>query len=582
MSKGKTVSIVVDFVWNSTANGWQLRTTVDGQAKTENAYVFDADMSSVSKSKSLYTGSSTSHNAPTATIYLGGSDGTAVSKVAKLQAPIEYRIQGTTQVVATDTYVPTKYGTATVSPNASKVPAGYSLVSTAGVSVKTTKDGSTPNPIVFYVKAESATHTLKYDLTGGTGNFPDQSSTTDTGSATFTIHNGTPQKSGYTFEGWATTASATTASYQPGGTITVTGTTTLYAVWEAAPAKDVQQTGEGTVTIRKRFVGADMPASFLMTYDISNEKSGPFASDVIDFTLVSGTQYTATIKYPVWTFSGDWTAAEKAQYDSKIVLTEYDADIQGKDLTVSAIGATADNDARTISFTVGASLLSGGTKVITNTYTDNTPPVADKNLTGISKVRLTKNDTIPAGINPDDYNLEEDIVLSTTQTTNLLYLITVNGDVGANYDVEDANVTVVSGSLNGTITGTAAYIYVSQAVTASSLQNGMAVNTAVLTPGENTKFSDGATSKQDTAEVPVITYTNPEPEKSVEQRIAGTDEWIEVDPDYPEVEPGAELRYTVRVQNTNSVTFSGLRVIDDMADGLVLDEDSCEGTVIIS
>lgn len=232
---------------------------------------------------------------------------------------------------------------------------------------------------VYYFKnvtPPSVTYTLNYNANGGAGAPASQSASSTTGSYTFTISSTVPTKAGYTFKGWSTSSSATTASYQPGNTINVTGTTTLYAVWEAAPAKDVQQTGEGTVTIRKRFVGAEMPASFLMVYDISNDKSGPFKSDVIDFTPVSGstTQYSATIKYPIWTFTGDWTDAEKAQYNSQIVLSELDADIQGKDLTITATGATVDNDTQTISFTVGASALTGGTKVITNTYTDNTPP----------------------------------------------------------------------------------------------------------------------------------------------------------------------------------------------------------------
>ena len=45
-----------------------------------------------------------------------------------------------------------------------------------------------------------------------------------------------PTKSEYDFLGWSTSSTATTASYQPGETITVTssGTTTLYAVWKAS------------------------------------------------------------------------------------------------------------------------------------------------------------------------------------------------------------------------------------------------------------------------------------------------------------------------------------------------------------
>lgn len=269
---------------------------------------------------------------------------------------------------------------------------------------------------VYYFKnvtPPSVTYTLNYNANGGAGAPAAQTGSSTTGSYTFTISSTVPTKTGYTFKGWSTSSSATSASYQPGNTINVTGTTTLYAVWEAAPAKDVQQTGEGTVTIRKRFVGADMPASFLMTYDISNSKLGLISSDVVDFSLVSGTQYSATIKYPIWTFTGDWTAAEKAQYNSQIVLSELDANIQGKDLTITATGgAEIDNDAQTISYTVGAEALNGGIKVITNTYTDNTPPtpakpviemqLERKDASGQWYVDATGSESVASVLNPQE------------------------------------------------------------------------------------------------------------------------------------------------------------------------------------
>lgn len=41
-----------------------------------------------------------------------------------------------------------------------------------------------------------------------------------------------PTRPGYTFQGWATSASATSAVYQPGGTYTANSAVTLYAVWK--------------------------------------------------------------------------------------------------------------------------------------------------------------------------------------------------------------------------------------------------------------------------------------------------------------------------------------------------------------
>lgn len=73
------------------------------------------------------------------------------------------------------------------------------------------------------------TYEVKYDVNGG-GNTPaSQTKTEDvTLILTFTI----PTRYGYTFRGWATTSTATTATYQAGGSYTANESVTLYAVWE--------------------------------------------------------------------------------------------------------------------------------------------------------------------------------------------------------------------------------------------------------------------------------------------------------------------------------------------------------------
>ena len=77
----------------------------------------------------------------------------------------------------------------------------------------------------------STTFTLNYNANGGSG-APSAQTYTGTGSShTFTISSTEPTRSGYSFEGWSTSSSGS-ATYQPGGRISVTGTTTLYAVWE--------------------------------------------------------------------------------------------------------------------------------------------------------------------------------------------------------------------------------------------------------------------------------------------------------------------------------------------------------------
>ena len=62
------------------------------------------------------------------------------------------------------------------------------------------------------------------------------SSTTAT-SHTFTINSTAPTRSGYDFDGWYTNSSCTGTRYSPGGTISVSSTTTLYAKWVATPVE---------------------------------------------------------------------------------------------------------------------------------------------------------------------------------------------------------------------------------------------------------------------------------------------------------------------------------------------------------
>ena len=74
---------------------------------------------------------------------------------------------------------------------------------------------------------------LGYDANNGT-NAPNGSSAEIVAgnSATFTISDSVPTRTGYDFLGWATDKDATSAEYSSGGSITISSNTTLYAVWK--------------------------------------------------------------------------------------------------------------------------------------------------------------------------------------------------------------------------------------------------------------------------------------------------------------------------------------------------------------
>ena len=129
---------------------------------------------------------------------------------------------------------------------------------------------------------------LKYDANGGTG-APDSQTYTALSAtstqATFTVPNQTPTKEGYTFKGWADSAAATDAQYQPGGPIAVkheNSPKTVYAVWEESapqpplipvPSYDDLKSAIGKIQVKD----VSTPSCGTENYDlIDNTQSEPF------------------------------------------------------------------------------------------------------------------------------------------------------------------------------------------------------------------------------------------------------------------------------------------------------------------
>lgn len=73
------------------------------------------------------------------------------------------------------------------------------------------------------------TYKVSYNANGGSGA---PSSQTKTYGTALTLNSTKPTKEGYNFLGWATSSSATTATYAAGGTYSENASVTLYAVWQ--------------------------------------------------------------------------------------------------------------------------------------------------------------------------------------------------------------------------------------------------------------------------------------------------------------------------------------------------------------
>lgn len=79
--------------------------------------------------------------------------------------------------------------------------------------------------------AAKTSYTIKYSANGGSGA---PSSQTKWHGTNIKLSNETPTRSGYTFKGWGTSASATTVSYAAGATYSSNANITLYAIWTAS------------------------------------------------------------------------------------------------------------------------------------------------------------------------------------------------------------------------------------------------------------------------------------------------------------------------------------------------------------
>ncbi len=107
--------------------------------------------------------------------------------------------------------------------------AGWSTSSTATSATYQPGGSFTTNANTTLYAVWKNLYTVSYNANGGSGA---PSSQTKTHGMTLTLSSTKPTRSGYTFLGWSTSSTATSATYQPGGSFTTNANTTLYAVWK--------------------------------------------------------------------------------------------------------------------------------------------------------------------------------------------------------------------------------------------------------------------------------------------------------------------------------------------------------------
>lgn len=135
-------------------------------------------------------------------------------------------------------------GASTSVPTVSRT--GYTYVWSPSGSYSTANLSNVKQDMTFTATWTPDKYKVTYDANGGTGA---PSSQTKTHDVDLTLRTGTPTRTGYTFKGWATTKTATSAKYQPGGTYSDNKDVTLYAVWDAIT---------GSVTFYRNYNSSDM------------------------------------------------------------------------------------------------------------------------------------------------------------------------------------------------------------------------------------------------------------------------------------------------------------------------------------
>lgn len=152
----------------------------------------------------------------------------------------------------------------------------------------------------------AATYTVSYNANGGSGA---PGSQTKTENVTLTLSSTRPTRTNYTFLGWATSRTATSATYSPGGSYTANASVTLYAVWSC----------NHPTTTQKYITDCDWAkVCDICGKTISTGTShGPYTYG--EWVYYSATQHKRTKNCS----HGDYSTAEYGNHSTTVVYEEY-------------------------------------------------------------------------------------------------------------------------------------------------------------------------------------------------------------------------------------------------------------------
>lgn len=146
-------------------------------------------------------------------------------------------------------------------------------------------------------------YTIAYNANGGSGAPSSQTKWKD---QTLTLSTTKPTRTGYSFLGWSTSSSATTATYSAGGSYTANAAATLYAVWKANTytVKYNANGGSGAPANQTKTYGKTLTLSSIKpTRTNYNFKGWATSASATSVVYAAGGSYTANAAvtlYAVW------------------------------------------------------------------------------------------------------------------------------------------------------------------------------------------------------------------------------------------------------------------------------------------
>lgn len=227
---------------------------------------------------------------------------------------------------------------------------------------------------------------LYYNANGGSFAPSTQSYTgTSTSSHTFTISSQEPVRNGYTFLGWSTSSTATTATYHGGNTISVgyNSSKTLYAVWQAVSTY--------TVMLSSGTGGSVSPSS------VSVQSGTTFSASGATLSFSDGQSATAT---PNTDYVFDHWSSTSGTISSSTTITAYFVSATPADCTVTlvadpSIGGTLS--AQSVTVPSGTTPVLNQNTITIGSYTITATPAAGYGFANwLNAGTITSDKTISA------------------------------------------------------------------------------------------------------------------------------------------------------------------------------------------